>query len=56
MSSTQVNSQNMKLEVVVLPVSDVDRSNVVDAILYLESANFVTGEILHIDGGQSAGH
>jgi NAD(P)-dependent dehydrogenase (short-subunit alcohol dehydrogenase family) len=31
-------------------------SEIVDAILYLESANFVTGEILHVDGGQSAGH
>ena len=31
-------------------------SDAVDAILYLESANFVTGEILHVDGGQSAGH
>jgi len=31
-------------------------SDVVDAILYLETAGFVTGEILHIDGGQSAGH
>jgi NAD(P)-dependent dehydrogenase (short-subunit alcohol dehydrogenase family) len=31
-------------------------SDVVDAVLYLESANFVTGEILHVDGGQSAGH
>ena len=31
-------------------------SDVVDAILYLESASFVTGEILHVDGGQSAGH
>ena len=31
-------------------------SDIVDAILYLESANFVTGEILHVDGGQSAGH
>jgi NAD(P)-dependent dehydrogenase (short-subunit alcohol dehydrogenase family) len=30
--------------------------DVVDAILYLESATFVTGEILHVDGGQSAGH
>ncbi|NDV10300.1 SDR family oxidoreductase [Rhodococcus sp. IEGM 248] len=30
--------------------------DVVDAILYLEHAGFVTGEILHIDGGQSAGH
>jgi len=28
----------------------------VDALLYLESASFVTGEILHVDGGQSAGH
>jgi NAD(P)-dependent dehydrogenase (short-subunit alcohol dehydrogenase family) len=31
-------------------------SDIVDAILYLESATFVTGEILHVDGGQSAGH
>ena len=30
-------------------------SDVVQGILYLESAPFVTGEILHIDGGQSAG-
>jgi len=31
-------------------------SDIVDAILYLEDAGFVTGEILHVDGGQSAGH
>jgi NAD(P)-dependent dehydrogenase (short-subunit alcohol dehydrogenase family) len=31
-------------------------SDVVDGILYLERAPFVTGEVLHIDGGQSAGH
>jgi NAD(P)-dependent dehydrogenase (short-subunit alcohol dehydrogenase family) len=31
-------------------------SEVVDAILYLESADFVTGETIHVDGGQSAGH
>jgi NAD(P)-dependent dehydrogenase (short-subunit alcohol dehydrogenase family) len=31
-------------------------ADVVDGILYLERAGFVTGEILHIDGGQSAGH
>lgn len=30
--------------------------DVVEAVLYLESAGFVTGEILHVDGGQSAGH
>ena len=31
-------------------------SDVVDAVLYLENAPFVTGEIMHVDGGQSAGH
>jgi NAD(P)-dependent dehydrogenase (short-subunit alcohol dehydrogenase family) len=31
-------------------------SDIVDGILFLESAPFVTGEILHIDGGQIAGH
>jgi NAD(P)-dependent dehydrogenase (short-subunit alcohol dehydrogenase family) len=30
-------------------------SDVVAGILYLESSPFVTGEVLHIDGGQSAG-
>jgi NAD(P)-dependent dehydrogenase (short-subunit alcohol dehydrogenase family) len=30
--------------------------DVVGGVLYLESAPFVTGEVLHIDGGQSAGH
>lgn len=30
--------------------------DITDAVLYLESAGFVTGEILHVDGGQSAGH
>ena len=29
--------------------------DVVDAILYLERATFVTGETLHVDGGQAAG-
>ena len=28
---------------------------IVEAVLYLEGAGFVTGEILHVDGGQSAG-
>ncbi|WP_030177170.1 SDR family NAD(P)-dependent oxidoreductase [Streptomyces sp. NRRL S-813] len=30
--------------------------DIVDAVVYLENAPFVTGEILHVDGGQSAGH
>jgi len=29
--------------------------DIVDAVLFLENASFVTGEILHVDGGQSAG-
>ena len=33
-----------------------EMSDIVDAVLYLEGASFVTGEILHVDGGQSAGH
>ncbi|MEU0535378.1 SDR family NAD(P)-dependent oxidoreductase [Amycolatopsis tolypomycina] len=33
-----------------------DPSDIVDAVVYLEGAPFVTGEILHVDGGQSAGH
>jgi NAD(P)-dependent dehydrogenase (short-subunit alcohol dehydrogenase family) len=30
--------------------------DVVHAILFLESSPFITGEILHVDGGQIAGH
>ncbi len=33
-----------------------DISDIVGAVMFLESAGFVTGEILHVDGGQSAGH
>ena len=35
-------------------VGDID--DVVKGVLYLENSPFVTGEILHVDGGQSAGH
>ena len=35
-------------------VGQVD--DIVDGILFLESSPFITGEILHIDGGQIAGH
>src|SRR4051812_6363109 len=31
-------------------------SEIVAAVLYLESATFVTGETLHVDGGAHAGH
>jgi NAD(P)-dependent dehydrogenase (short-subunit alcohol dehydrogenase family) len=33
-----------------------EMSDIVEAILFLEKAGFVTGETLHVDGGQSAGH
>jgi hypothetical protein len=29
---------------------------VVDGILFLEYSPYITGELLHIDGGQTAGH
>jgi NAD(P)-dependent dehydrogenase (short-subunit alcohol dehydrogenase family) len=29
---------------------------IVNAVLYLETAGFVTGESIHVDGGQAAGH
>lgn len=35
-------------------IGEVD--DVVDAVLFLENAGFVTGEVVHVDGGQSAGH
>jgi NAD(P)-dependent dehydrogenase (short-subunit alcohol dehydrogenase family) len=31
-------------------------SDVIDGILFLEASPYITGEILHIDGGQIAGH
>ena len=38
------------------PLGHVGRiSDVVDGILFLESSPFITGEVLHIDGGQIAG-
>jgi NAD(P)-dependent dehydrogenase (short-subunit alcohol dehydrogenase family) len=33
-----------------------DVGDMVDAVLYLENAGFVTGTTLYVDGGQSAGH
>jgi NAD(P)-dependent dehydrogenase (short-subunit alcohol dehydrogenase family) len=32
-----------------------EASEVASAVVFLDSAEFVTGEILHVDGGQSAG-
>ncbi|MET7460173.1 SDR family oxidoreductase [Nonomuraea sp. NPDC005501] len=33
-----------------------ETKDIVDAVVFLENAPFVTGEILHVDGGMSAGH
>ncbi|QUN32441.1 SDR family oxidoreductase (plasmid) [Cupriavidus sp. KK10] len=39
------------------PVGHMGEMNdITQAVLYLDNAPFVTGEILHVDGGQSAGH
>jgi NAD(P)-dependent dehydrogenase (short-subunit alcohol dehydrogenase family) len=39
------------------PVGHVGQvSDIVGGVLFLESAPFITGEVLHIDGGQIAGH
>jgi NAD(P)-dependent dehydrogenase (short-subunit alcohol dehydrogenase family) len=39
------------------PLGRVGRvADVVDAILFLESSPYITGEVLHVDGGQTAGH
>ena len=35
-------------------MGDVD--DIAQAVVYLDAADFITGEILHVDGGQSAGH
>ena len=35
-------------------MGDID--DIAQAVVYLDSADFITGEILHVDGGQSAGH
>jgi len=32
-----------------------ETQDVIDVVMYLEKATFVTGEILHVDGGASAG-
>jgi NAD(P)-dependent dehydrogenase (short-subunit alcohol dehydrogenase family) len=32
-----------------------EAQEIIDAVMYLENAAFVTGEILHVDGGWSAG-
>jgi NAD(P)-dependent dehydrogenase (short-subunit alcohol dehydrogenase family) len=34
----------------------VEIGDIVQGVIYLEQATFVTGETLHIDGGQAAGH
>jgi NAD(P)-dependent dehydrogenase (short-subunit alcohol dehydrogenase family) len=39
------------------PVGHVGQvGDIVNGILFLESSPFITGEVLHIDGGETAGH
>jgi len=39
------------------PIGHVGQvSDIVDAVLFLETSPFITGEIVHVDGGQIAGH
>lgn len=33
-----------------------EMKDIVEGVLFLERSPFITGEILHVDGGQSAGH
>ncbi len=33
-----------------------ETSDIVEGVMYLDAAQFVTGEVLHVDGGQAAGH
>lgn len=41
----------------IVPLGRVGQiSDVVQGVLFLESSPYITGEILHIDGGQVAGH
>jgi NAD(P)-dependent dehydrogenase (short-subunit alcohol dehydrogenase family) len=40
-----------------VPVGRVGQvSDIVDGVLFLESSQYITGETLHVDGGQVAGH
>jgi NAD(P)-dependent dehydrogenase (short-subunit alcohol dehydrogenase family) len=41
----------------IVPIGRVGQvSDVVEGVMFLEAAAYITGEILHIDGGQVAGH
>jgi NAD(P)-dependent dehydrogenase (short-subunit alcohol dehydrogenase family) len=54
---TQPDDDSYAAQAALHPIGRVGEvQDVVGGVLYLESAPFVTGEILHIDGGQSAGH
>ena len=41
--------------IVILEKDNKPSPDLSDAVLYLESASFVTGEVLHVDGGAAAG-
>jgi NAD(P)-dependent dehydrogenase (short-subunit alcohol dehydrogenase family) len=58
-SATNTSIQTVKPDAASVSLQPLGRmaeiSDIVGAVLYLESAPFVTGEILHVDGGESAG-
>ena len=37
------------------PIQSLEIFEIVDAVLYLTSTSFITGEVLHVDGGSHAG-
>jgi NAD(P)-dependent dehydrogenase (short-subunit alcohol dehydrogenase family) len=55
-----IRANAVALGIIKTPMHPVGRmgeaKDIVDAVLFLESAAFVTGETVHVDGGQAAGH
>jgi len=49
-----VTETEQKVAIITGGSQGIGASLIVDGILYLESAPYVTGEILYIDGGRTA--
>ncbi|WP_434777496.1 SDR family NAD(P)-dependent oxidoreductase [Neisseria sp. Ec49-e6-T10] len=58
--ATPMHSQDEKVQAVLKNMAPIGRlgtsKDIVDAVLYLTDSNFVTGTILVVDGGSTAGH